>query len=63
MPASSNSGDVNFGNDTSDWAHDGECDDPRFVGNGMASVLLDEDLYRDATDCRSLYNRGMIRLR
>ncbi len=57
------SGNINFGNDTSDWAHDGECDDPRFVGDGMASVLLDEDLGRDATDCRNLYNRGWIRPR
>ena len=57
------SGNVNFGNDTSDWANDGECDDPRFIGDGMASVLLDEDLGRDATDCRNLYNRGWIRLR
>ena len=59
----SNAGDINFGNDTSDWAHDGECDDPRFVGTGMAAILLDEDLGRDATDCRNLYNRGSIRLR
>ncbi len=58
-----NSSDINFGNDTSDWANDGECDDPRFIGDGMASVLLDEDLGRDATDCRNLYNRGWIRLR
>lgn len=55
--------DIEFGNDTSDWANDGECDDPRFVGNGMAAVLIDEDLGRDATDCRNLYNRGQIRLR
>ena len=60
---SSSSSSVNFGNDASQWANDGECDDPRFVGDGMAAVLLDEDLYRDATDCRNLYNRGMIRLR
>lgn len=64
-PASvpNDSGNINFGNDTSDWANDGECDDPRFIGDGMASVLLDEDLGRDATDCRNLYNRGWIRLR
>ena len=59
----SNSAGVDFGNDSGDWAFDGECDDPRFIGQGMAAVLLDEDRGRDATDCRNLYNRGMIRLR
>ena len=62
-PISVPNSDIDFGNDTSDWAHDGECDDPRFIGDGMASILLDEDLKRDATDCRNLYNRGWIRLR
>ena len=52
---------VEFGDDRSEWANDGECDDPRFVGDGMAEVLLDEDLYADATDCRSLFESGRIR--
>ena len=25
--------DAFFGDDTSDWANDGECDDPRFAGH------------------------------
>ncbi len=54
---------VEFGDDRSEWANDGECDDPRFVGGGMADVLLDEDLYADATDCRNLFDAGRIRLR
>ena len=54
---------IDFGDDSSEWANDGECDDPRFVGEGMASTLLDQDLYRDATDCRDLYDRGRIDLR
>ena len=54
---------VNFGDDSSEWAYDGECDDPRFIGNGMAAVLLDEDRGRDATDCRTLFRSGNIRLR
>lgn len=53
---------IDFGNDSSEWANDGECDDPRFTGQGMAEVLLAEDARRDATDCRELFNRGMIRL-
>ncbi len=54
---------IDFGDDSSEWANDGECDDPRFEGDGVASILLDSDLYRDATDCRSLYDRGLIDLR
>ncbi|MCF6326033.1 MAG: hypothetical protein L3J21_01930 [Devosiaceae bacterium] len=53
---------VDFGNDSSEWANDGECDDPRFAGEGSASLLLDEDLGRDATDCRQLFESGEIYL-
>lgn len=55
---------VDFGDDSSEWALDGECDDPRFVGNGMTDTpLLDEDRFADATDCRLAYEAGAIRLR
>ena len=53
----------NFGDDSSTWSQDGECDDPRFQGTGMASTLLDEDRFSDATDCRDLFNLGRITLR
>jgi hypothetical protein len=46
---------IDFGDNSSDWADDGECDDPRFIGEGMASSQLEEDALRDAADCRSLY--------
>ena len=53
--------DVDFGDDSSEWANDGECDDPRFTGSGMTSTpLLDSDIRRDATDCRVAYNQGRI---
>lgn len=52
-----------FGDDSGDYAHDGECDDPYFQGEGMAAILLGEDRGRDASDCRALYNDGNIRLR
>lgn len=54
---------VNFGDNTSDWANDGECDDPRFEGIGMASVVFDDDAMRDANDCRKLYDAGSITLK
>ena len=54
---------LDFGNDSSQWANDGECDDPRFVGDGMAETLLVEDMGRDAADCRHLFELGRIWLR
>lgn len=55
-------GDVDFGDDSSMWASDGECDDSRFEGDGVASSLIDSDIYHDASDCRTLYDAGAIRL-
>jgi len=57
---------IDFGDNSGRWANDGECDDPRFVdvfGSNMASTLLEQDMMRDAADCRNLYNQGLIRLR
>ncbi|MEM9738253.1 MAG: hypothetical protein AAF829_00135 [Pseudomonadota bacterium] len=53
---------INFGNDSGAWAKDGECDDPRFVGQGVASVTEESDRFRDATDCRALFEKGVIQL-
>ena len=53
---------INFGDDSSSWANDDECDDPRFTGDGMASSLIDDDRLHDATDCRDLFNSGSIQL-
>ncbi len=56
--------DIDFGDDSSEWANDGECDDGRFIGPGMTeTVLLDEDAGHDATDCRTAYEKGDIRLK
>lgn len=54
--------DIDFGDDTSEWANDGECDDPRFAGAAMATELEDIDIGRDATDCRTAYEAGTITL-
>ncbi|WP_018632671.1 hypothetical protein [Neomegalonema perideroedes] len=60
IPAS----DVDFGDDSGQWAKDGECDDPRFRGPGMtATTLLDADIRADATDCRAAYEAGELTLR
>ena len=54
---------VDFGDDSSRWANDNECDDKRFIGAGMtATPLLDEDIGHDATDCRTAFEAGRLRL-
>lgn len=60
-PASTKTSRIDFGDNASQWANDGECDDPRFEGQGMASILLDEDIAHDGNDCRVLLQNGQIR--
>ncbi|MBU2992796.1 hypothetical protein Q4555_03680 [Octadecabacter sp. 1_MG-2023] len=52
-----------WGTNESQWANDGDCDDPRFDGPGAHTILLPEDAYTDANDCRALFNAGRIHLR
>ncbi|WEJ58755.1 hypothetical protein [Devosia sp. FJ2-5-3] len=52
--------EIDFGDDSSQWANDGECDDPRFTGAGAAAELVDEDRLKDATDCRAAYEAGTV---
>jgi hypothetical protein len=55
---------IEFGDDASVWARDGECDDPRFEGRGMArGSLQDGDRGHDAADCRAALEAGRIALR
>lgn len=55
-------GDIIFGDDSSGFANDGECDDPRFQGPGMAFGSSSNHLFKDATDCRTQFEAGMISL-
>lgn len=57
-----NNNGVDFGDNASTWAFDGQCDDPRFAGRGMSSLLLDTDMFHDADDCRELFEQDSIRL-
>ncbi|MBW8783527.1 MAG: hypothetical protein JF593_02620 [Novosphingobium sp.] len=55
---------IMWGDDASKYAHDGECDDKRFVGPGMTNTtLLDSDIKHDASDCRAAYTQGRLQLR
>ena len=54
--------DIDLGDNSSEWANDGECDDPRFTGDGMAWDMDEVDMGRDAADCGALLKKGRIRL-
>ena len=53
---------IEWGDNTSQWANDGECDDPRFAGPGTSALNNDVDRYHDANDCRNLHQQGRIYL-
>ncbi len=54
---------IDFGDDSGDFANDGECDDPRFRGQGMTSTpLMHDDIKRDASDCRAAYKNKQLTL-
>src|SRR5690606_2041746 len=61
-PALAGVAEIDFGDDTSDYANDGRCDDPRFAGPGTDSILVHGDLGHDATDCRALFESGEVYL-
>jgi hypothetical protein len=54
---------IRYGNNSSEWARDGECDDARFEGPGSSHVVLSEDIGKDARDCKALCEAGRISLR
>ena len=54
---------IDFGDDSSEYAMDSECDDPRFEGPGVASGVNELNLRSDATDCSRLCDFGVIGLR
>lgn len=58
--AATNCAKINFGDDSGEWAKDGECDDPRFKGIGVDSIVISDDLGRDATDCRKACSMGAL---
>lgn len=51
---------LEFGDDTGEFASDGECDDVRYIGEGMAEVLLTDSIGKDASDCKAAFDAGKI---
>jgi hypothetical protein len=54
---------IKWGDDSSEYANDGTCDDPRFEGRGAADLIYSDDEGRDASDCRYLCEYGLVYLR
>lgn len=53
---------IKFGDDASEFAQDGECDDIRFAGStSTATIFIAEDIGHDASDCRSAFEAGMVK--
>ena len=50
--------DINYGDDSSDFSNDGECDDPRFVGPATTDSPDWSSTGADATDCRQSVKAG-----
>ena len=59
-PGSGSSLGIDFGDDSGRFADDGECDDVRFVGVGRSVYVGLDHIMRDASDCRSLFDRGLL---
>lgn len=52
---------IEFGNNEGPYVDDGECDDRRFRGPGMAHTPWNADSeYRDAADCKWMFERGFV---
>ncbi|WP_242494407.1 hypothetical protein [Loktanella sp. IMCC34160] len=61
-PAAQIVGGINFGDDSGEWSRDGECDDRRFFGSGMASGFSWDHVGRDASDCVAAFQSGTVRM-
>lgn len=52
---------IDFGDDSSERANNGRCEDPRFAGPGANPAnRSDEDSGRDASDCIAAYLAGQV---
>lgn len=51
---------LELGDNSGEWAEDGQCDDVRFTGRGMANILITDSIGKDAADCSAALNAGTI---
>ena len=59
-PLSGTGQEIDFGDDSGNYPNDGECDDPRFERPGAYSGPLEEDVFRDASDCLAQFDSGQV---
>jgi len=57
---STNTSDIDFGDDSGSYANDGDCDDARFHDDGADWNFKQEHIRHDATDCRAKVAAGEI---
>jgi hypothetical protein len=62
LPAQAQRFAPDFGDDSGEYAGDGECDDLRFQGETMAEIMLTDEIGRDASDCSAAFSAGLIAL-
>jgi hypothetical protein len=62
VPCAAQSGAIEFGDDNSEFAKDGECDDLRFSGEGRAALVLTDTIGHDASDCRAAFEAETVSL-
>lgn len=60
LPLTGQAADIRLGDDSSEYANDGECDDRRFRGPGVTEEMDWADATHDASDCQALLNAGKI---
>ena len=51
---------LDFGDDSGDYANDGECDDSRFTGEGRSILTTNSQIKKDASDCIAAHQEGTI---
>ena len=51
---------LDFGDDSGDYALDGECDDNRFSGDGRSMLTTNSQIKKDASDCIAAYQEGRL---
>lgn len=62
LSAQDHASSLDFGDNTAEYASDGECDDARFIGNGMSDVLLTDSIGKDSADCKAAFDAKTITL-
>ena len=61
-PLAATAQDIDFGDNTSEYARDGECDDRRFRGQGTTLEMSWADTTHDAADCKALFDKQQVQI-